>query len=263
MRLAGRNAVVTGGSRGIGQAVAEALLEAGASVLVTARDQTRLDHVVQSWRAEGLKAHGIACDVSEPAAAERLLAAATEALGDVDVLVNNAGVGHAAKLERTSLDDWNRVMAVNATSAFATIKAFAPGMTARGHGRVVNIGSTAALAGARYISAYAASKHALLGLSRCLAAELASRGIRVDIVCPAFVDTPMTQQTIEQIMASTGRDRAQAERDLLSTEDQPRLVTPTEVADAVLSLIERADETPGPILVLRGEHAPKEIPWNP
>ena len=165
-----------------------------------------------------------------------LAAAARERLGRVDVLVNNAGAGFAAPLAGVSLADWERMLAVNATSVFLCTKAFLPGMTERGWGRVVTVASVSGLGGARYVSAYSAAKHAALGLTRCVAAEVARSGVTVNAICPGYVATPMTDETLARIEERTGRTREEALDSILATMPQGRLITTDEVAHVVLSL---------------------------
>lgn len=238
--LAGRTAVITGGGRGIGPAVATALAKAGAAVLVAARSEDQIAAVAAKLRDEGLQAWSLHCDVADPDSVEALAQGANERLGKVDILVNNAGIASGAPLHRQSLQEWNRIMAVNATGTFLCTKAFAPAMARRGWGRVVNIASLAARTGARYISAYAASKHAQLGFTRCIAAEMADRGVTVNAVCPGYVDTDMTTRTIEQIMAKTGLSEQEALGSILATTPQRRLIEVEEVAHVALMLCSEA-----------------------
>ncbi len=228
--------MVTGAGRGIGQGVAEALAREGARVALWGRTAASLDSVAETITAAGGKALTMACDVSDPESVAAAARAVREALGPVDILVNNAGVAHSAPLARTTVSDWNRILAVNATGTFLCTQTFLPDMTARGFGRVINIASTAARMGARYISAYAASKHAVLGFTRSVAAEVAAAGVTVNAVCPGYVDTEMTRETVERIVAKTGRSPAEALDMVLATTPQRRLLEVDEVAFMVLSL---------------------------
>lgn len=239
-RLAGRTAVVTGGGRGIGRAVARSLAEAGAAVVVSARTEEEIESVASELREAGHEAHAVPCDVTEPADVEVLAEAAAERLGDVDLLVNNAGVAGSAPLHRLELAEWNRMIAVNATGTFLCTRAFLPGMLERERGRVVMVASTAGLTGARYIAAYAASKHAVLGLVRSLAEEVAGRGVTVNAVCPGYVDTEMTRRSVARIAEKTGRSDEEALGTIESRSPQDRLIEPEEVAHAVLYLCEEA-----------------------
>lgn len=234
--LAGRGAVVTGASRGIGATVAATLAEAGAGIVLAARSEEQIGARASELRARGLQAWPVRCDVSDPGSVAELAAAATERLGSVDILVNNAGVASSAPLHGQSLEEWNRLFTVNATGTFLCTQAFATSMAEREWGRVINIASLAARAGARYIAAYAASKHAVLGFTRCIAAEMAPRGVTVNAVCPGYVDTDMTTATIERIIGKTGLSRDEALETILATTPQRRLIEPDEVAHAVLML---------------------------
>jgi len=234
--LAGRGAVVTGGGRGIGAAIARALAAAGAGVLVTARTRNEIDAVAGELRGLGARAHATPCDVTDEECVRALGRDAVRALGAVDILINNAGVSASAPLARITLDDWNRMLAVNATGAFLCMREFLPGMVGRGWGRVVNIASVTALAGARYVAHYAASKHALLGLTRSVALEVADAGVTVNAVCPGYVDSPMTEATLAGVQARVGLGREEALAAVLATTGQERLVAPAEVAAAVVDI---------------------------
>src|SRR5881392_2782672 len=182
--LAGRIALVTGGGRGIGRAVALALAAEGADVAVAARSADELDETVSAIRAAGRRGEAIVCDVTERPSVDAMLARVRTALGDPLILVNNAGVAASAKLIDTTDEMWDRMLRVNASGAFYCTRAVLPLMLAAKWGRIVNMASVAGRAGAPYIAAYTASKHALLGLTRAVAAEVASRRITVNAICP-------------------------------------------------------------------------------
>ncbi|GIW73412.1 MAG: 3-hydroxyacyl-CoA dehydrogenase [Planctomycetota bacterium] len=251
--LAGRGAVVTGAGRGIGAAIAERLAAAGAAVVLAARSRGELEAVAERIRAAGGTAHVAPCDVADEASVEGLRRLALARLGAVDILVNNAGVAGSAPLRALELAEWNRMLAVNATGTFLCTRAFLPAMAERGWGRVIAIASVAARTGAPYIAAYAASKHAVLGLVRCAALEVARQGVTVNAVCPGYVDTPMTEQSIQRIVARTGRSREEALAAILATTPQRRLIRPEEVAGLVLWLCSpEAAGVNGQALVLDG-----------
>jgi NAD(P)-dependent dehydrogenase (short-subunit alcohol dehydrogenase family) len=250
---AARVAVVTGAGRGIGAATVRALAEAGLDVVLAARGREQIERQASELMAMGRRAKAVVCDVTSEASVSALAAEAS-ALGQVAVLVNNAGAAGSSPVARTTLEEWNRLMAVNATGAFLCTRAFLPGMLERKWGRVVNVASTAALRGGKYLSAYAAAKHALLGLTRSAAAEVEGTGVTVNAVCPGFVDTEMTTETVNRIAAKTGRTREAALAAALASEGQPRLISPEEVAAAVISLSIAAAAHPpnGEALVLDG-----------
>ena len=246
-RFDGAVAVVTGGGQGIGAAVAHALAAEGAAVVVAARHFDRIERVAIEIRGRGGRAWALPCDVTDAASVADLAQAAIQQAGTVDILVNNAGVAHSAPLPKTSLDDWNRVLAVNATGTFLCTRAFLTFMLERKRGAIVNVASVAGLAGGRYIAAYAAAKHAVIGLTQSVAAEVEGTGVTCNAVCPGFVDTEMTQQSVERVVTKTGKDPAAALSALLASASQRRLITPGEVAEAVLRLAdlhcERANGT--------------------
>jgi NAD(P)-dependent dehydrogenase (short-subunit alcohol dehydrogenase family) len=249
----GRGAVITGGGRGVGAAVARRLAAAGASVVVASRTPAEVQAIAAELAAAGHIARAVCCDVSDAASVGALAHAALETLGRVDILVTSAGVAFAAPFHLTSLDDWLRTLAVNATGTFLCMKAFLPAMFERGWGRIVNIASIAGLSGDRYTSAYAASKHATLGLMRSVAVEVAGHGVTVNAVCPGFLDTEMTRDTIDRIVATTGRDRQSAADAIAARNPQKRLITADEVAAAAVFLCgEQAAAINGEALVIDG-----------
>lgn len=221
-------AVVTGGTRGIGLAIAQRLLGEGYAVIAMARTAPEVVPAGIDFQA---------CDVTD----EEAVASAFEAIGHVDVLINNAGVSSSAPLHRTSTTDWARNMAVNATAPFLCCRAVLPGMRDRDRGRIVTVASTAALEGGRYVAAYTASKHAALGLMRVLAAEVAGTGVTANTVCPTFVDTDMTSTTIATIAETTGCTLAEAEQRLAAMTPHGRIISPEEVATAVVDLLDSSD----------------------
>jgi NAD(P)-dependent dehydrogenase (short-subunit alcohol dehydrogenase family) len=228
--LTGRIALVTGGGRGIGRAVALSLASAGADVAVTARSQGELAETVTAIQALGRRAEAIVCDVAERPQVEAMVARVRQTLGDSLILVNNAGIAGSAKLADTTDEMWDRMLRVNATGAFYCTRAVLPMMLTARWGRIVNMASIAARVGAPYIAAYAASKHALLGLTRAVAAEVANRGVTVNAVCPGYVDTAMTDASTANISKRTGRTEQDARKILEGFSPQGRLMTAEEVA---------------------------------
>jgi len=255
VRFAGSVAVVTGASQGggIGAAVARALAAEGAAIVVAARSTDRIERLAKEIVKAGGKAWAIPCDVTDAASVHNLAIAAGRRAGVVDILINNAGAAHSAPLAKTTLEDWNRVLSVNATGTFLCTQAFLPAMLLRKQGSVVNIASVAGLDGARYISAYAAAKHAVIGLTRSVAAELEGTGVTCNAVCPAFVDTEMTKESVARVVAKTGKKPDEALRAMLASAGQERLVTVDEVARAVLDLCDPNGERPnGAAVTLAG-----------
>lgn len=251
--MTGRGAVVTGGGRGIGMAVARALTREGAAVVVTARTAAEIDAVAERLRVAGRTAYAVSCDVTDPDSVAAMAARAGELLGDVDILVNNAGVAASAPFGKVALEQWEWVHRVNATGPLLCAQAFLPAMLEREWGRIVNVASVASLEGARYITSYAASKHALLGMTRCLAAELAGTGVTVNSVCPSYVDTPMTDENIARIAAKTGRDASAIRAGLEDRQPAGRFITVDEVAHAVMTFMpDEAASLQGSELVVRG-----------
>ena len=244
MTLAGRHALVTGAGRGIGLAVALALAKQGARLTLVGRDARALEKASAACRQAGSPHAELARrDLLDRA---QLDALARATASECDVLVNNAGVAPSASLEKTDDVTWDGTFALNTFAPFALCRAALPEMARRGFGRVVNVASTAALHGFAYTTAYCASKHALLGLTRALDAELAQRvpgrDVTVNAVCPGFVDTDIVRAAARRIAAATGCSEEQARARLGSMNPSGRLLSPDEVADAVLALVL---ETPG------------------
>jgi NAD(P)-dependent dehydrogenase (short-subunit alcohol dehydrogenase family) len=234
--LSGRIALVTGGGRGIGRAAALALASAGADVAVAARSADELAGTVAAIRAAGRRGDAIVCDVTERPQVEAMIARVKGVLGEPLILVNNAGIAGSAKLTDTTDEMWDRMLRVNATGAFYCTRAVLPMMLQANWGRIVNVASTAARSGGPYIAAYAASKHALLGLTRAVAAEVATQGITVNAVCPGYVDTAMTDASTANISAKTGRSEQDARKILEGFSPQGRLMTTGEVVALITFL---------------------------
>jgi len=231
--LEGKHAVVTGGGRGIGAAIAAELAQAGARLTLMGRGRAQLE--LQARKLEG-QVRVETCDVTDPDDVKRAFEGAVRALGDVAILVNNAGQAESQPFGQTTLALWQRMLEVNLTGAFLCTQAVLPGMLEAGWGRIVNIASTAGLRGYPYVSAYCAAKHGVIGLTRALALELAKKNITVNAVCPGYTDTGLLEASLARIAQKTGRSRAEARTLLTQANPQGRLVEPAEVAQAVLWL---------------------------
>ncbi len=254
--LTGRTALVTGGGRGIGAAAAEALAVAGARVAVAARNMEQVVETAARLRGLGHDVVAFQCDVTLPMEVRDLALSATEALGRVDILVNNAGTATSNPVDRISIEEWNHLMAVNATGTFLCTQSVLRGMLDRHWGRVVNVASVAGLEGARYISAYTAAKHAVVGFTRAVAEEVAGSGVTVNAVCPGYVDTPLTRETVDRIVRRTGMSRDDALEAILLQSGQARLIEAAEVADIIVSLCgSDGDATNGEAVVIHGKDA--------
>jgi NAD(P)-dependent dehydrogenase (short-subunit alcohol dehydrogenase family) len=239
---------VTGGSRGIGRAIAEALAREGLAVAVAARTREPVEEAARALRASGGEAMALALDVADADAAALAVNAIAATLGPIDVLVNNAGVAESAPLARTDPDVWERHFKTNVTGPYLLSRATVPGMIERGWGRVINVASTAGLHGAAYVTAYTASKHALVGFTRALAAEVAGKGVTANALCPGFAATDLVWTSARTIVAKTGKTFDEAVAALARFNPRGRLIEPDEVAAAAVQLLH--DERNGEALVI-------------
>lgn len=238
MKLQDRIALITGGGRGIGRAIAFEFARAGAQVAVAARTLQQVEQVAQEisdqFHAEAL---AVVCDVSNVSSVEEMFAGVAERFGRApEIMVNNAGVAEGAPISKTDDELWQRHLAINLSGTFYCMRAALPSMMERGWGRIINVASIAGKIGAPYIAAYSASKHGVLGLTRSGALECAAKGITVNAICPGYVDTEMTSRAVENITRKTKLTAAEALDSLNKMSPQNRLITPEEVATVALLL---------------------------
>ena len=257
--FARHHAVVTGGGRGIGAAIADALARLGASVSLIGRNaetlRTTADRIIKE---HGVKVETATADVADEAAVRKAISTLTNVLGTPTILVNNAGVAQSAPFLKSDAAFWRKVLDVDLMSAVYCTQAVLPAMLESKRGRVINIASTAGVKGSAYITTYCAAKHAMIGLTRALAIETARTGVTVNAVCPGYTDTDMTEQSIANITKKTGRTREEAIASLVAQNPQGRLIQPAEVADAVVWLCgdNAASVTGQSVIIAGGEITP-------
>ena len=233
MSLSGLHAVVTGAGSGIGRAIAEELAAAGAQVTLIGRHIERLGETADRI---GDTAFAAPADVTDPDALAAAVEAGRDRFGPVDILINNAGGAVSASFMTTTADHLRAMLALNLEAPAEAIRLVLPGMLTRRRGRIINIASTAGLKGYPYVTAYVAAKHGLVGLTRALALEVASKGVTVNAVCPGFTDTELVARSVDLLVDRTGRSADDARASLAASNPQGRFITPFEVAAMVVWL---------------------------
>lgn len=231
-----RHALVTGGGTGVGEAIALSFAEAGIDVTICGRRAEPLEKVA----ARHERIHALTADVTDEASMQALYETAEAARGPFDIVIANAGTASSAPAHRTKLEDWNRILDVNMTGAFLTVKPALSPMAKRGSGRIIFIASVAGLKGYAYVAPYVASKHGVIGLMRALSVELVKTDVTVNAICPGYVETEMLEESIERVVAKTGRSHEEARRGFVEANPHGRLIQPEEVAAAALWLVSSA-----------------------
>lgn len=231
-----RVAFVTGAGRGIGRAIALALADKGHALVVGARSRDQIESLAKEIQSMQGAVLPVLLDVTQESSITKAVSIAQKEFGQIDILINNAGTAKSAPILKTELSLWNELIELNLTGTFLCTKAVLGGMMERGWGRVVNIASVAGKVGAPYISAYTASKHGVIGLTRALAAELAEKGVTVNAICPGYVNTPLTDKNIQNIVDRTGRSAKDTRSFLEGLSPQKRMIEPEEVAALALYL---------------------------
>ena len=227
--LNGQHAVVTGGGSGIGAVVAKKLSDAGAKVTLMGRRLDALERTAATLK----QAQVVPCDVSDEALVEQAFVQAVKGFGPVSILINNAGMASSAPFHKLTLKSFRQVLDINLLGTFLCARVVLPGMLEAKAGRIVNVASIAGLHGHPYITAYSTSKHAVIGLTKCLALEVVSKGITVNAVCPGYTETDMARLAIQTVMAKTGRGEAEARALIAKDNPQRRMIQPEEVAETV------------------------------
>ncbi|HET9016494.1 MAG TPA: SDR family NAD(P)-dependent oxidoreductase [Thermomicrobiaceae bacterium] len=233
MRFAGKVALVTGATSGIGAATARRLAAEGARVALVGRDEGRGDEIVDEIARDGGEAAFFGCDVTDEGAVGRMVEAVLARFGRIDVLVNNAGIINFGSVVDADVAEWDLLMATNVRSVFLVSRAVLPHMIAAGGGSVVNLGSNLGLVGTRGAAAYATSKGAVVNLTRAMALDHVADGIRVNCVCPGTIDTPLVQR---QRVGRTEEQLRQADERLRQRHPIGRMGTPEEVAAVIAFL---------------------------
>jgi NAD(P)-dependent dehydrogenase (short-subunit alcohol dehydrogenase family) len=229
--LEGRHALITGGGTGIGAAAATHLHAAGAKISLLGR---RLEPLQET--AKRISGYAVPCDVTQPDQIAKAFDEARTINGPIDLLIVNAGIAESAPFHKMTRESWDRIISVNLTAAFDCAQAALPDLLASENGRLVFVASVASLRGVPYAAHYAASKHGLLGLMRSMAAEYAKSAMTVNAVCPGYVDTPMTDQSVARVSQITGRSEGDARAAITNMNASGRLVDPDAIGTMILTL---------------------------
>lgn len=235
----GKRVLITGAGRGIGRDLSLGFARAGATVVVSARSTAELNALESEIAETGGRAKVYPCDVTDVSAVEAMRDTIVEELGGLDILINNAGIADSHKFVTHPDELWHRIIAVNLTGVYSVTKAFAPGMLEHGWGRIINMASVASKVGGKYIAAYTASKHGVLGLTRALAVELGPQ-VTVNAICPGYVDTPMTDGGVATMVERTGMTEDEVVAILTKHTVQKRLIEPEELTALALYLASEA-----------------------
>ena len=231
--LEGTHAIVTGGSRGIGAAIATALAERGARLTIMARSAGDLRAHAAALEQLGTEVQQVECDVTDDASVERAFVRSQLAFGPAGILVNNAGTAVSTPFEETTRELWDRMLAVNLTGTYLCTSQVLSQMVAMGEGRIVNVASTAGLRGYKTMTAYCAAKHGVIGFTRALAQETAKHGVTVNAVCPGYTDTDLTDTAVSNLVSALGKTPEEARKMLVRIIPRGVLTMPSEVAAAV------------------------------
>jgi NAD(P)-dependent dehydrogenase (short-subunit alcohol dehydrogenase family) len=242
-------ALITGAGRGIGRAIAIALAGKGIHTILVARSEHEIKSVTQEIISTGGKATALACDITDPKSVTSLYDE-TSKIGKITILINNAGIAPSAKIDDTDDEMWENAFATNVDGAFFLIRTYLPDMKTLGEAHIINIASTAAIEGFPYTAAYTASKHALIGLSRAIAKEIARYHIKVSTICPGFVRTNILEAGISNVMSKTGKSREQSEAQLAAMNKKGKILEPKEVAAAVLAELDMPLDESGREIIL-------------
>jgi NAD(P)-dependent dehydrogenase (short-subunit alcohol dehydrogenase family) len=251
--LQGRHALVTGGSRGIGAGIVRSLVSHGAKVSLIGRTASTLESLAAQLQSTGARTFCATADVAKRESLDAAFAAARSTFGPIEILINNAGQALSAPITKRDDALWERLLAINLSGTYFGIQAALPDMLQGGFGRIVNIASTAGLTGYPYVAAYCAAKHGVIGLTRAVAREVATRNITVNAVCPGYSDTDLIREAAAKIAAVTGRKVEEALQAMTKVNPQGRLIQPDEVANTVAWLcLPGSESVTGQSIVVAG-----------